>query len=211
MFRLKIIMIVGGIFLTAWGVQEWRLAQDAKETPQTITCADLSAKGPGDNANIVLTDSLFCADSIVYETKKRSQTWNKIWVPVVPRNGEYIKQIAELLEKNGGKINGPVPPPQNIKVILKSSKVPGQAELLALSDQTTVNGLVTNKIESLGSKERKHLEESYPGTDFTQCWIVDHDRKPYGLGQVAGLAGGGVLLSLVGVGMLFAGRSTTKS
>jgi hypothetical protein len=211
MFRIKLAMIIGGIVLAVIGVQEWRLAQATKETPQTISCADLSAKGPGDNANIVLTDSLICGDSFVYEAKKNNPTWNKIWVPVVPSNGEYIQQIQKMLIEGGGKINGPVPPPQNIKVILKSSKVPGQGELAALCDQSSITGLVTNKIESLGAKERKMLEESYPGTDFTQCYIVDHDRKPAGMGQVAGYTGGGLLLTLVGVGMLVAGRSGSKN
>jgi hypothetical protein len=77
--------------------------------------------------------------------------------------------------------------------------------------QSTITGLVTNKIESLGHKQRKILEESYPGTDFIKCWIVDHDRQPAGMGKVAGMAGGGLVLSLVGVGMLVAGRSSSKS
>jgi hypothetical protein len=211
MFRIKIAMIVGGLVLAFWGIQEFRLSQEAKETPQTISCGDLSAKGPGGNANIVMTDSLICIDSFVYEAKKNGTTWNKVWVPVVPMDGEYVQQIREMIQKNGGNTNITLPPPQNIKVILKSSKIPSQAELVALSNQTTVTGLVTNKIESLGDKERKILEQSYPGTDFTKCYIVDHDRKPFGFGQVAGLTGGGLVLSLVGVGMMVAGRSNSKS
>jgi hypothetical protein len=211
MFRIKLVMIIGGGMLVWFGVQEWRLAQAAKETPQTISCADLSANGPGDNANIVLTDSLICVDSFVYEGKKNSTTWSKVWVPVVPSNGEYVQQIKELIEKNGGNLNITPPPPQNIKVILTSNKIPSQAEIGALTQQSSITGLVTNKIESLGNKQRKILEESYPGTDFTKCWIVDHDRQPSGMGKVAGMAGGGLVLSLVGVGMLVAGRSNSKS
>jgi hypothetical protein len=112
MFRIKIALLVGGIVLVVFGVQEWRLSQEAKEAPQTISCGDLSAKGPGDNAHIVLTDGLLCGDSFVYEAKKNNPKWNTVWVPIVPKDGEYIEKIRQMIADGGGKINGPLPPPR---------------------------------------------------------------------------------------------------
>ncbi len=205
MFRIKIALVIGGLMMAFVGVQEWRLTQVAKAEPQAISCADLSAKGPGDNAHVKLTDFLMCEQSFVYEGKKNNPKWNNIWVPAVPVGGEYHRKVMEQVTPEG-KLKGPPPIPTDIKVIVKSGKVPSEAELTQLAAQPTLDGLVTNNVETLGSKERKILEDSYPGTDFSKCWIIDHERKPAGMGQVAGLSGGGVLLTLLGLGWFLAGR-----
>lgn len=203
MGRIKFLVVIGGIALFVYGVQEMRLASAASKDPQTLSCAELAAKGPGDNAHVVLTDFLLCDQAFIYETKSKSKSseWKRVWVPLVPRDGDYVRKILAMANPDG-----PLPPPTDIRVLLKTSRVKDARELDPLGSSKSLTGLITNKIDSLGTKERKMLEESYPGIDFTKCYILDHDRKPASSGQIAGALGGGALLVLAGGAWLLAGR-----
>lgn len=210
MIRLKLAAIVIGVVLVVFGVREWQLKTVAKDTPQSISAEDLEAKGPGDNAHIVLTDFLMCPQGYVYEYKQRrggggDQTWTKVWVPVVPLGGPYHTQILSMLGPNG-EVRGELPRPQNIKILVKSTKARNEADIEAMANADTLDGLVINKIESLGGDEKQKLAESYPGIDFSKCWIIEADRKPWGVAQVLGMMGGGGALTLAGLAWIAAGR-----
>jgi hypothetical protein len=61
---------------------------------------------------------------------------------------------------------------------------------------------VTNKIVSLGGQERTLLEQSYPGTDFSRCLIIQEGREPAGWTKLIIMVGGGSLATLIGLGLL---------
>lgn len=214
MIRIKLLMIVGGVVLLVFGVQEYRLASEASQTPQSITCADLASNGPGTNAHVSVTKAFLCQQAIVFESKKNDQSnWTKIWVPAVPVDSAYVKMIVTLGEANGGQLDT-VPPPGDIRVLIKTSSVKNKTELegFSLSALTwPVTGLVTNKIESLGSEEKKILEENYPGIDFAKCYIVDHERKPADAMKLGAMIGGGALIALIGGGWSVAGMRSKSA
>lgn len=214
MIRIKLAMLIGGIVLAYFGIQEWRLASAAKAEPQTMTCSELEAKGPGDNAHVSLTKFFLCQQSFVYEAKKNNEShWNKVYVPAVPLDSPYMKTVAEMLEQNPKLQN--LPPPPEIKVLVKSSHVSNHQELENLAmlgiQGPALNGLVTNKIESIGSEEKKILEQNYPGIDFTKCYLIDHDRKPVQTGALFGMIGGGALLTVIGGGWMLGGMRSQKA
>jgi hypothetical protein len=62
-----------------------------------------------------------------------------------------------------------------------------------------LQALVTNKIVSLGAEERSLLEQSYPGTDFSRCLIIQEGRQPAGPVKVVLMVGGGGLLGVAGL------------
>ena len=206
MGRIKLLLVIGGIVLAFFGVQEARLASGAKPEPKAITCGELSASGPGDNAHVSVSDCLPLTQAFVYESKSKSDTstWSTVWVPVVPRDGEYVKMLRDKVAA-GEDLKANLPPPTDIRVLLKSKKVHNQGELAMIESAETLTGLVTNKTESIGSQEKKYLSESYPGIDFTKCYILDHERKPAGSAQIAGMIGGGAVLALLGGGWAVAG------
>jgi hypothetical protein len=205
MFRLKIAIVVIGGVLTFFGFQELRLRSVVKSDPQTITCADLGEHGPGDNANVIMSDFLLCDFSYVYEQREHSRNWEKVWVPAVPLEGEYHQMILSRL-KPDGSIDGEIPPPKDVKVIVQSSQVMNEGALTKLAADETLPGLIINEIASLGSEEQKLLRESYPGVDFNKVYILEHMRKPQHAGLSAAMVGGGVLLAGVGVLSFFLGR-----
>ena len=91
---------------------------------------------------------------------------------------------------------------------MRSNHVHNEAELDALAERDTLQGLIVNEVESIGSKERKILSESYPGIDFSTCWILEEGRKPKSRGTAAGIMGAGGLGVLVGLaGLIVRGRN----
>src|SRR5262249_2912344 len=186
LFRLGILLIVVGCILGYFTIQEGRLAATASATPQEITLQQLIARGPEGNAHIILKDFDFC-DNLVRQQSEHGTTWTKIWVPVVPRQGNR--------EGAGGQV-------QNVQAIVKSSKVHGEFELNNFTQQTSLQGMVTNRIDSLGSEERKILQQSYPQTDFSKCLIIEDGRQPTSSGKILLMGAGTLVLVAGGVGLL---------
>jgi hypothetical protein len=114
--------------------------------------------------------------------------------------------ILSMIDANG-EIKGNIPPPKDVKIILKSSKLKNEGAVTALGKQDKVQGMVINEIASIGTEEAKMLRESYPGLDTKTCWILEHGRKPSGGGMVAGMGGGGLALIVVGLLLFVRGRS----
>jgi hypothetical protein len=185
-FRFGIALIVFGGILGYFTIQEGRLAATASSTPQEITLQQLIARGPEGNAHIILKDFEF-GDNMVYQQDEHGTTWAKVWVPVVPHQG--------IREGVGGRI-------LNIQAIVKSSKVPGQSEFNQFATQTSIQGMVTNRIDSLGSEERGILQKSYPQTDFSKCLIVEDGRKPSSSGVILLMGAGTIVLIAGGAGLL---------
>ena len=201
MIRIVIAMIVFGGVMMYWGYQELSLASKTDPTPQAITCQELSDSGPGDNANVVMSDFLLCTMAYVYEGVGSSDTTYKtVWVPAVPLGGTYHQKILAMLDAEGNLVGEP-PLPRDLSVLVKSSKVSNDSALERLAGADTLSGLVINEIASLGSEEKKILVESYPGVDFNNVWILEHGRAPAGAGKMYGLMGGGLALTLVGLGV----------
>jgi hypothetical protein len=201
MYRIVIAMIVLGGVLTYWGYQEMSLASKTDPTPQEITCQELSDSGPGDNAHVVMSDFLLCTMAYVYEGVGDSDTaYKTVWVPAVPLGGAYHQMLLSMLDDEGN-LQGNMPLPRDLAVLVKTSKVTSGEALDRLADRDTLSGLVINEIASLGSQEKKILIDSYPGVDFDKVWILEHGRKPAGAGKMYGLMGGGLALMLVGLGI----------
>ena len=184
--RWYLLLGIASVALIMLGFKEARLAAAASSTPQQLSCQQLATNGPGDNAHVVLTDLLLCGGSYVYA--ERNGRWTEAWIPAVPLGGAYHQQLAAL---------GPVaevPPPANIRVIVKLPSVRGDSDVARFAAQEKLQGMVINDIESLGTEEKSILADGYPGVDFGRCWIVEQGRGPAGLGKIAGCIGGGLLL-----------------
>ncbi|HEY7086846.1 MAG TPA: hypothetical protein VH518_02080 [Tepidisphaeraceae bacterium] len=196
--RILLICVIAGGFLLWFGLKEWRLSQAASVTPQKISCAELEKSGPGSNAHIILTDYVLSPSGFVYQgTKNSDATWSIIWIPAVPSDGEYVKQVLKLVQA-GEKDVDKLPVPKNIKLIVKTRTVHNETELDQFRDRETIEGLIVNKVEALGSQERNLLASSYPGIDFSTCYILEEGRKPKSAGASAGMMGGGGGLVLLG-------------
>ena len=196
MGRFVLALIIGGCFSCFYAWRESKLASHADSTPQRISAAELIAKGPGDNANIELTDYLDLSYSFVVQEK--GSRWIKCWVPVVELNGPFHNQLKELPENIAPD---KFPTPHNIKIIAVTSKARNEDDLARIFSAPALQGLVVNDIQSLGSKERDILARSFPGTNFKDVYLIDLGRTPSSSGAITGFFALGGLL-VVGGGAL---------
>lgn len=175
-FQITILIVGGAIF--SYGVVEWQLKTIAKEQPRTVSASELAANGPGSNAHIILTDFSLCGD-FVYVTRR--DRWRKVLVPAIPTGRAFDRA--------------------NVRIIVIDSSCRNERDVEAM-DTGRLQGLVTNRISSLTTKEKKLLQESYPGSNIANCWIVERNRKLLAAEQVIFLMGGGGLTTLFGVALI---------
>lgn len=194
MARLGLFAIVIGGVLGFAGYAEWRVSKGASVEPEEVSLEQLIRRGPEGNAHVRVRD-FNVGDNIVYE--EQSGSWTKVYVPAFPLEpGEVIPEA---------------PPTGPVSALFKSTKAKNEDELLREFAAIPVQGLVTNRIESLGSEETKLLTESYPGTDFDKCLIVQIGRKPASQAKVAGFLGGGTALIVVGILLMVAAYKKSGS
>jgi len=170
---IGICCVVFGVILFAVGFQERGLAAQASREPEEIALKDLIARGPDGNPNIILKDFALCPN-FVYKSKGGS--WTGAWVPAVPGEGLPPGQ--------------PAANPGQIQALIFTINARDQGSLLQLCGQPKLRALVTNKIVSLGSQEKALLSQSYPGTDFSRCLIIQEGREPAGPAKLLLMMGG---------------------
>lgn len=189
MIRFLLLMIVGGGFLIYLGYTELVVAAKTDTEPQIMTCAELAANGPGDNAHIELTDAYYHRADAIIETGS-SRRWLTVWVPVVPSDGEYVQAVEQAKADRTER-----PMLTDYAVIMRSKYIEKDSELGEVVRQPSVRGVVINSIESIGDDEMNWLRMTAPGVDFSKVWIFDHDRKPSGMLTGIAQMGAGLLLA----------------
>jgi hypothetical protein len=185
--RLVILAVIGGGFLMYMAYREWRLSSTAASAPEDLTLAALIARGPEGNPYVRVSD-FDTGRNFVYQPGKYGGGWETVWVPAAP-----VAPGARPEEMDDIKMP---------ELIIKSSHVHSQADLDALVVKPTLEGMVINSIESLGSEEKKHLSSHYPYVGFDKCLILDEGRKPSGAASVFLMGGGGLALVVGGVGAI---------
>jgi hypothetical protein len=200
-------LAVIGAMVVFFSFLELRLAAVSSSAPQKLTLAHLAAQGPGNNAWVIVTNFI-PAENFVFVVRTHRfdplrndrnyarHRWEKIYVPLLPLTPRVREQQAQDPDFR------PRARPGDIRVILSSGKIHSARDLDQLDRQTEIKGMVINEIQSLDSETRKLLEEEYPGTDFSRCYLLQEGRGPASaLGMVLGILGGTLLTAL---GLLYA-------
>ena len=129
------------------------------EQPQTISVADLAAKGYGDNVWVNLTDAE-PGQTYVIQTQKGKMS--AVWVPVFPK--------------------GQAKDAKRIQVILRSTRSRSDADIAQhFADKSTFQGAVINPTLLWPNEPyRALLAEKYPKAELAPTiWEVDVDyTKP---------------------------------
>lgn len=135
-------LILGGILIFV-GLGEKKLADRASQAPEEIALANLIARGPDGNPNIILKDFVLC-DNLVYEEKSTGGGWTKVWVPAIPSSAVAPGQ------RSGGR-------PTSVRAIIFTLNASNAMVLEQRCAVPKMRALVTNGLVSLGSEEKKHL------------------------------------------------------
>jgi hypothetical protein len=163
---VTVLCLIFGTLDAVFVWQDWTIRSSASATPQDITLADLAARGPGANKHVRVTDAHF-GKSYAVETKNGKP--NRAWIPLV------------------------APPDGAIKVVVKTFNA-DDAALDRLARQTTVTGIITNDIHSIGSSEMGVLKQAYPGADFDNVLVLEEGREFPSTARLYALLGGALLL-----------------
>jgi hypothetical protein len=180
---------VFGVILLVWGGMEWNLGRGASSKPERISLQQLIARGPEGNPNIILTE-FELGDNFVYETKNGS--WTGVYVPAMP-TGQAKPAMA------------PGQPQAPIKAVIFSLNVHSEHEIGTVLGKRELPALVTNRIRSLGSEEKRLLEQHYgAGIDVDHCLLIQEGRTPMNGALLALMFGGGLLLLAASAGIVVA-------
>jgi hypothetical protein len=187
--KVAIALLIVAILLGFLTYSEGNLAFKSSPYPEEILLKDLIARGPDGNANVVVTNFCLCANYAYEADRNNNNFWKKLWVPVVPV--EEVDQAAEA-----------PPKPNRVKALFFSTQIHDAGSMNVALNQTKVQGLVTNRIESVHAQVRQLLQQNYPGTNFDACLIIQVGRTPFSR-TVVYLFGAGSLLALLGAGGIF--------
>jgi hypothetical protein len=189
MWKFGIGALVVAAALGVMTYTEGTLAFKSSAEPEEISLKKLIDRGPDGNAYIILTDFVLC-DNLVNEfNQSNKDRWTKVWIPVVTADE------AALVPK--GPLN-----PSKVKALFFSTKITNHQEIEARLHQPKVQAMVTNRIVSLDAKVRNLLQQSYPGTNFDECLIIQEGRTPFSRGVVYLFGVGAVVALAVGLGLL---------
>ncbi len=175
------VAIAIGVILLSEALKDSTIASIAKEKPQRITCKQLIAEGPKDNAHLILKDFVYCDNMFVTLTEVDDNGretddfyWKAIWVPLVPADDPWVQGFLAAREA-GGDAYDKYPPPSQIKIILKSKTVPKDDYFANLDKKTIIKGIVINEIEQISGEELKLLQDTYK-FDPQKVWLIEEGR-----------------------------------
>lgn len=197
--RLIIVLLVVAGFMVVAGYREIRLSGKCKKEPQTLLLSELLANGYGDNANVQLEGFVITPGEFAVKTSKGSDEWKSAWIPIVAYESVIGQQIIDAREKN---TRTPVLRGEDLRCILMFKDLKdGEREIDRLMNGEKFQGVIVNDIESLGSEEKKILQNTYRGVNLDKCYLFHVNREPGSAMKGVALAGGGGAVGLVGLGV----------
>jgi hypothetical protein len=192
-YYLMLFTLMGACFCAILGVQEYHLSARSSQEPEEISLRDLIKRGPGGNPNIILKDfSIF--EDYVYQKKLVSGRWTKVWVPIIPSDGD---------EDASNK-------PPAIHAFLFSEKLGNDKEVRQQFDRPKLRGMVNPEAPKPGILGSVLIKRSYPGTDPNRCIIIEDGKEPASVLKLCLLGGGFVLLACLTGGIWYLARQLDK-
>jgi hypothetical protein len=206
MFRIKLIIAVFGGILVFWGVQEFRVSQGTSAEPVAADLAALESGQEPPNPHMQLGAHLALYPAAVYEYSQSKYASgdpgptarvNHCYYPIMsvpdaaPTAGDAsfdLNRIAVLVRTKRFRTIGDIPDD--------------------FRNETSITGLVVNRIQSLDKQERKLILESFPTMNLDKVLILEDARRPASLAKSGGMIGGGLLLGLIGVAWMFLGTGS---
>jgi len=222
MFRLKILAVVGGAMLAFFGIQEFRVSQGTSVEPIEVELVDIETGKASENNHVRLGEHFAIYPGSVYQYRqgkyetgepKPSASVDYTYYPVISADHRFFEELGQLAEKYGTLDAVPDaewPEIGSFSVLVKTKRFKTIRSIPeSMNSEESVQGLVVNLIGGLDSKEESLLRESFPTIDVNEILIIEDGRKPASLAKSLGMAGGGIAITLLGVGGFLFGRSET--
>ncbi|MFO0969376.1 MAG: hypothetical protein U0793_27790 [Gemmataceae bacterium] len=213
MWRVILVVVIGGIAMVAYGVREYLLSKDSSAEPVAIAIEDLE-RGVPDNPHCRLGPHFAVLDNVVYSEVKRSgsSSVEHAYYPVVS-----VATLKDTVARLGLRKDDPAAglaliQGLPVKIIVKTHRWKTVAEIRAEADRPESDfrnelvGMVVNRIDSVGSKEADLLKKATPNFDPATTIIIEEGRKPKSVALTLGLIIGGVVLVIGSFAVLLISR-----
>ena len=218
MIRLKLAVIVIGGVMAFFGFQEYRVSSGAGDRPLDVELEEISAGSDMDNPYIKIGKHVCVNEEAVSQYEQdasgNSNASSKVdftYIPLIPVDHPLYVAVKKFESGPPGITEKDIPALDSYSVLLHTTRYKTLGDLDnvtdSLSEHASVEGMVTNKIKSLTSEEKKYLGESFPGLDLDKLIILEEGRTPTSAGGSLGLMAGGALLI---VGGLFSMVASSK-
>ena len=209
MFRIKLLLIIGGGALAYFGFQEFKVSKGSTAEPVNIELAEIET-GSADtsNAHMLIGKHYPAFFELIYWGEEGTDKIDYVYYPVLSETHPFVVEINKLFEKYPEEIpEDEIPEVGNFSVLVKSKRYKTLNEIPdGFEPVQLIQGLAINTISSLKKDEEDLMRQSFPKFDPDTVLVLEENREPAGAGKKFGMMGGGVVLALFGVFLMFAGR-----
>jgi len=204
-----IMIVIGGCVIFA-GVQEYRVGKDSSADPVDVPLADLEGGKalPDNHIRIGEHHRIYATSVYEYEYEDddaREKPSSKVkWTYYPEDKYDSLKKVPR-----GAKW----PALKSFAVLVKTERfatigdIPRKRKFIK-----SVQGLVINRIETLGDDEKRLIRSEFPKIDFDKIFVLEQDRKPETAATSIGMmvAGGAVAVIPLGVLVLLRIRRSRR-
>lgn len=120
--------------------------------PERITIAQLGRIDGSSNVHLTVTDYRFGKHIV---TQKDDGSWKRVWIPLLTNAGKWTER----------------------PVVVHSKHVNNPAQLNAVLRREEATGVVSNFMQSLGSKQREQFAKVYPNDDLRGAIALQLDAS----------------------------------
>jgi len=199
---LKVMMVLAGAAGAVFIGYQIYIARLCQPEPQRLTCAELAANGPGDNAYVILTDAFAPSTWFVYQAKTYDEDgpYEYVYTPIVDTGGPWYQEALARYAKDGEDFE--MPPPKDLHILAKFKNIRDGEHLAEKLDRNEIKGMIINTFSPITTEDERLISRTYRGTDADECWVLEMDRRPWPM----------ILLApalVVAVGLFLVGTTTT--
>ena len=221
MFRVKLAAIVLGGVLAFMGFEEFRVSRGASTEPESMDLKGVESGQDVANPHVRIGRHSAVYGGAVYEYEGIESSnggepfpgskVNYAFYPIISSKHPFNVHWDALAEKYGSYDDVPetedFPELTTFSVIVKTKRFKTVESIPeGIVDENELTGLVINRIDGLDNEDKSLLRQSFPAVDFDELLILEDGRKPSSAWMWMSMLGGGLLVALTGVVLLFAGR-----
>lgn len=209
MFRINLGLIIGGVVLAFYGVQEYRVSMGTSTAPESVSLQFVEMGQVPENNHVLFGEHVADYDGTVYEYEEGTGRVTHAYYPIVSESHPFFAELSSLEARYPDVNDAPDeewPMIDNFKVLVKTKRFKTEDSIPdGMYWEDEVQGMVINLVESMDREEKKLIKEAYPELNMEQLLIVEDGRKPTSSVQSLGMVGGGGILSLLGLSLFFFG------
>jgi hypothetical protein len=213
MLRLVLALMVAGGVMCFIGYQEYSVGEGTSQEPTDVALADLEqgTSAPNNHLRVgehlaIYEELIYCyTDDLVLSQEPTDTTRvDYAYYPIVSLVHPFVQGVFELdrLTPEEAEAKAQDLWLDDFKVLVRTNRFSTVGELPeTYGRERAVEGLIVNRISSLGWEERSLLAESFPDLDLDSILILQEGRKPASEVFSFGMIAAGVALFLGGAGM----------